>query len=247
MNSKFRFVLSFLLGCGGALAAAAESPEDIVPLKIIQTADPMFPPSLERAGVRHGIVHAAIKVGADGKLEDLLITAYTRKEFADAAITAIEKWRFEPASDNGVPLDSVRDLVFNFELLGVTMDAPSLLDQGHVSRLKISFDSDDSFDYQACELRDLDRIPVLRHVVVPAGYPPRSSGSVTVEFYIDEQGRVRLPGVSGDADAPFANAALDAVRQWQFDPPTSRGNPVLVRASQTFHFTPASAQSGFNQ
>lgn len=247
MNSKFRFFFSFLLGCGGALAASAQPQEDTVPLRIIQTEEPAFPLSLERIGVRYGEVHASLKVGADGKLDDLLVTAYTRKEFADSATEAIEKWKFEPARDNGVPLGSVRDIVFYFQQEGVTMEAPSLLDQGHVVRLEIHTGSDADFDYQVCELRDLDRIPVLRHVVAPTGYPKGPSGSVVIEFYIDEQGRVRLPGVRGSADALLANAALDAVGQWQFDPPTSKGRPVLVRVRQAFHFAPLSAQGGSNQ
>jgi len=70
--------------------------------------------------------------------------------------------------------------------------------------------------------RELDRTPVPRHVVEPQGFPSQASGPVVIEFYIDEQGRVRVRG-EGGRNAAFANAALAAVSQWRFDPPTRGG------------------------
>ena len=38
---------------------------------------------------------------------------------------------------------------------------------------------------------------------------------------------------------PVANLAVDAVRQWTFEPPTRNGRPVLVHVRQVFRFNPA--------
>ena len=62
-----------------------------------------------------------------------------------------------------------------------------------------------------------------------------------MEFYIDPQGRVRIPSVSREtieANPGLAAAAVTAVSQWQFAPPVSNGKPVLVVASQDFSFRP---------
>ena len=68
-------------------------------------------------------------------------------------------------------------------------------------------------------------------------------GHIHVEFYIDETGRVRMPSVSRETDEAseaLSSAAITAVAQWQFDPPTVKGRAVLVLAQQDFNFKPAS-------
>jgi TonB family protein len=77
------------------------------------------------------------------------------------------------------------------------------------------------------------------HVVTPVANSDDQIHSVTVEFYIDEQGNVRMAAVprtsAGDA---YAAAAVAAVEQWRFEPPLRRGQPVLVLAQQEFNFRP---------
>jgi hypothetical protein len=51
-----------------------------------------------------------------------------------------------------------------------------------------------------------------------------------------------MPSVSretNEANEELAAIAITAVSQWQFDPPTSKGKPVLVLAQQDFSFNPA--------
>jgi TonB family protein len=67
---------------------------------------------------------------------------------------------------------------------------------------------------------------------------------VVVDFYIDETGAVRMPYVTGRPHTLLANLAVDAVRQWKFEPPTRNGTPVLVHARQVFHFNPMAAKNG---
>ena len=93
-------------------------------------------------------------------------------------------------------------------------------------------------------MRDFDRIPVPLHTVTPA-YPKElaAQGDVTVEFYIDEQGAVRMPSVIGGPPRLLAELAVDSVRQWKFEPPTSKGRPVLVCVRQVFRFKPTAKQA----
>jgi len=238
MIASARWVPS-ALGCAAALAIAAraaESAADQTVPGIVETTHPVFPPGLEASGFSYGEVHVAVKVDAAGKLDDLLVTAYTRRQFADEAVRAIRTWTFEPARAGGGPVGWVRNLQVYFRTDGARVVLDNF--EHPAGKLLIFAGSDDHFNYRACALRDLDRIPVPRNVVAPEGHPQRSSGPVVIEFYIDEQGHVRMPGVREGRDAGFANAALAAVAQWQFDPPTRRGIPVLVFASQTFRVVP---------
>jgi len=70
----------------------------------------------------------------------------------------------------------------------------------------------------------------------------KRGGKVSVEFYIDETGRVRMPSVdleTNEAYEDLSATAIAAVGQWQFEPPTVKGRPVLVVAHQDFTFQPA--------
>lgn len=185
-------------------------------------------------GVDSGEVRAAISVDSDGNLKDCLITAYTTPEFADAVLAALKRWRYHPAKANGRPTASCSDLLVEFRSEGVVVQTlPGAM-------IRRAFDSlDEHYRYKPSQLRDLDRIPTPVHVVPPVASSDDLIHTVTVEFYIDEQGNVRMAAVprtsAGDV---YAAAAVAAVEQWRFEPPLRRGRPVLVLAQQEFNFRP---------
>ena len=61
-------------------------------------------------------------------------------------------------------------------------------------------------------------------------------GQVVLDFYIDEQGRPRMPVVTHSDDDALNLAAVEALSHWRFVPPTRNGVPVMVRAKQSFRF-----------
>jgi TonB family protein len=212
------------------------------PMKIIQTELTLFPHSVEILGINRGEARVAIQVDEKGNLGDQLITGYSHKAFAEAATSALKKWRYEPAWLNNEPRGVTAELTFTFESQGLTV--VNLTPTSYVEIRDYEL-RPNSYAYSRCSLRQLDRIPTPVKVVKP-GYPveasqkPRSA-HVTVTFYIDEQGRVRLPSVSPETsvnDEIFAAAAVDAVTRWEFEPPMSNGRPVLVFAQQDFNFLP---------
>jgi TonB family protein len=231
---------SFFIFCGltflyGEPAATPPAPPALP--QIVQTVSPIFPAQMELAGISTGTVKFIIKVDKTGKLEDLLVTEYTQRPFADEATKAVRQWTFAPALAGTEPVGWVRELNLYFRTDGMmvtydNMEAPS--------HFKMTEHRDEIIEYHACSLRDLDRIPVPLHVVAPAAALRADAGEVRVEFYIDENGRVRIPVARETPDAAFANAAVDAVSQWQFEPPTSNGKPVLVHAVQIFTTKPVS-------
>jgi TonB family protein len=101
----------------------------------------------------------------------------------------------------------------------------------------------DRYVFQPCNPRELDRVPAPLVKVAPR-YPVQLAkqgvkGAVTIEFFIDETGAVRLPSGVAKENNVLTALALDAVKQWKFAPPTSRGKGVLVKASQMFDFNAA--------
>lgn len=194
-----------------------------------------YPASMLYDGVYTGEVRAAISVDQNGVLSDCLIVSYTEKPFADAALAALKRWRYQPARVHGRSQSSRTEIVFIFRDQGVIVqNLPGAQERQIVQGILQG-----RYNYQACQLRDLDRIPTPVHVVPPMFNGDSHKRSVTVGFYIDEEGKVRLPSVSREAaDDYLAAAAVKAVEQWRFEPPLRKGLPVLVYVEQDFNFTP---------
>ena len=209
-------------------------------MKVIQTEEALFPRRASDMGMTQGEVRVAIQIESDGRLADHLVTAYTHPLFAESAVYALKKWRYEPAYVRGEPRGATVELVFQFEnkgLVVVDLNVNSYVDLRNIQL------HPDSYTYGARALRDLDRIPTPSKVVQPLyrpdAVPKQTPVVVTVFFYIDEKGRVRLPSVSrqtSESNDVLAGAAVEAVSQWQFEPPVSNGRPVLVAARQDFKF-----------
>ena len=62
-------------------------------------------------------------------------------------------------------------------------------------------------------------------------------GDAVIEFLVDEDGHARLPRIVSASDASFGYSAVQALVEWQFDPPKSGGKPVVVRVRAPFKFT----------
>jgi hypothetical protein len=84
--------------------------------------------------------------------------------------------------------------------------------------------------------------PVRTIHVVPPQHPgkrvsPPLQPFAVIDFYIDMEGRPRMPVVLRAAHESYGIAAADALMQWRFAPPTRQGRPMIVRATQLFTFS----------
>lgn len=79
---------------------------------------------------------------------------------------------------------------------------------------------------------------------VQPAYPPlareaRVQGDVKIDSVIDKMGDVtKMKLVSGNP--LLITAALDAVKQWKYQPTTLNGSPISVEMEVTVHFNLAS-------
>lgn len=86
----------------------------------------------------------------------------------------------------------------------------------------------------------LDKPLNARRIVLPT-YPREKllqavEGTVLVEFTIGTDGKVSATRVVSSPDNVLSEAALQAVGQWVFDPPTKDGNPRTYRARIPLEF-----------
>lgn len=179
-----------------------------------------------------------LQIDSSGTLTDSLVVASTDPAFTEEVLQVVKQWRFEPLRRGGETLGSVVELLVNFKIDGLI--AVERLDGtrgGSASALG-------EHAYQARGASALDRLPTPSHVVPPV-YPPEwraknLTGRVTVDFYIDETGGVRMPTVAPDTDPLLGASAIAAVREWRFSPPLHQGQPALARVQQVFNFSPDS-------
>ena len=236
--SVLSFIVVFAVGLAFQAHGAPE-PDAVEPMKIIKTHHPIYPPGLNRTGITKGYATIALSVDAKGNLVDYLPIAYTHEDFYRASIDALTRWQFVPASEAGQPRAVVTQITITYESSGNVIEMSVGDDiNAQVNRMR---SEDEAF--RICKLNELDQIPVPVNIV-PPGYPEaflgsQLEGTVTIEFYIDESGEVRLPVVIDQTAGDFAGAAMEAVRQWSFEPPMKNGKPVTALARQKFSFAPS--------
>jgi TonB family protein len=200
---------------------------------------PAYPPSLLMSGVTRGYVVIATSIDTEGKVQDALVLAYTQPQLAETALQALRSWRFIPARLDGVPVPVQRELRIDFSLEGAVITTNAM---NHFFFDGFDGAGDMHLSRQLCPVSRLDRLPTRVAGDAP-GYAKEASkdgvmGRVQVHFYIDERGEVRFAGVQPDPGLhPYLmEQAVEAVRRWKFDPPTSNGRPVMVAAVQKFDF-----------
>lgn len=92
-------------------------------------------------------------------------------------------------------------------------------------------------------IADLDEVPRAIFQRSPT-YPSelrkrRISGTVEILFEVDVRGRVVNPRVDRSTHPKFDQAALDAVKQWRFEPGTRDGEKVPFKMRVPITFNPA--------
>jgi TonB family protein len=237
---KFRHISLLFTSLATFVSGIAAAPRatEYVPMKVIQTEPVNYPRRATDLGITRGEVHIAIQVDDNGTLADHLVTAYTHPLLAETAVNALKKWKYEPAWVDGTPRGATVELTFQFENRGMVVVNMTVSSYVEIRDIELR---PGAYSYGAKKLGQLDRIPTPSKVVQPVFRPEavQDAEVVTVYFYIDEKGSVRLPAVSretSEKNNELAAAAVNAVAQWEFEPPLSKGQPVLVAARQDFRF-----------
>ena len=90
-------------------------------------------------------------------------------------------------------------------------------------------------------MADLDQKPRPLFQVAPT-YPPslrKVPGSVVLVFVVDKQGKVATVQVEKSTDPAFEKPAVDAVKQWKFEPGVRSGQKVQFKMRVPIKFAPA--------
>ena len=205
------------------------------------TVDPVFPPTLRIEGILEGSVTVLLVIDKEGGLQDHLVLDASHRLFGKAVTDVLPTWEYFPIKENGRPVNAARRLTVDFRGGSAVISLlPHLAVEGIVPG--VSRFNEHRRAYAVASLSDLDQVPTRVKTVAP--YLPRPDGkshhgrTVTFHFFIDETGGVRIPTADHEAIANVDETLLEAVHnaliQWQFTPPTIRGQPVVTRATQPF-------------
>jgi TonB family protein len=203
---------------------------------------PEFPASTRLEGQHQGIVTVAIGRDADGRVNDLLILDSTHARLTEAVHAAVSQWRFARPANQPSALGPVVPLVrFLFKAGGIAMVTPAAA-RATAPR------SPDTAPVVLPTIADLDGDMTPVHQVFPrwrsrAGERP-TAASVTVKYFIDEAGHVRVPVVLEASSPDLGEAALHAIAEWQYPPPRLAGRPAVAIDIQTFQFVEKEPDAG---
>jgi len=75
---------------------------DVNPVPV-KTPPPVYPPRLKVEGAS-GVVAVTIVIDETGTVTSCKVAKSTRDEFNDAAVEAVQKWKFKPAQKDGAPV-----------------------------------------------------------------------------------------------------------------------------------------------
>ncbi|MBK1876389.1 energy transducer TonB [Pelagicoccus mobilis] len=214
----------------------------MVEFEIHQTIEPIYPPYLKNVGYEDGSATLAIVINQFGELEDYLLLEATHIQFGQAVEKVLPKWKFSAPLVNGETAAIASKLKVNFKRgQGVVYESFGYysLENKFINMMNRS-----DF-YRIYTLDELDRIPIPTKIEKPLFHTElledRDLVTAVFEFYIDTEGRVRIPTLreaDDKVDERLLIIAQNAISQWRFEPPQRKGKAVVAKAAQPFHFRP---------
>jgi TonB family protein len=201
---------------------------DLVPLpRLVKSVDAVYPEIARQAKVG-GIVNMDIRTDTTGKVKKVRVLR-SIPLLDQAAIDAVRQWVFEPVIVDGTATDAVFTVGVGF--------SPDHRPNGYVGTAWLC--PGDKILAGAVKVEGQIPPPKCIKSVTPT-YPEiarnaRSEGPVILGVRTDEQGKVEA--VSVIRSIPLLDqAAIDAVRQWVYEPLIVKGKPRKAAFTVTVGF-----------
>lgn len=218
-----------------------------------------YPGAAINRGLSDGVALVSVAVDKEGHATDFLLVGCSDMIFGRTLLDWARTLKFQPATYRGVAvagrcqvgyhfqyrIASSCDHRFGFSAWGSTTGG---MEVGTAMTLDIfqyfsAKAGRQKPGYTAEAEKNLDAALELTELALPklpVGYaaPTDHPVKVFVTFYIDEEGKVRLPQVESAAAPELIPAALRAVNMWNFKPATVKGKPTLVYTARAVGFFP---------
>ena len=147
-------------------------------------------------------------------------------EIGAAAVAAVETFKFKPARRNGQPCGAVLTMDFDFNT-SRSSSAPFTSESSRVLGL-LRKESD-----KIVNSTELDREPRALLTKMPLAplvhRKSQEAGMARIEFILSRRGTVELAHVLEATSPEYGYAAIQAMSEWQFEPPRRDGKVVDTR------------------
>jgi TonB family protein len=207
---------------GVSVHAAQTNPQPV------ETPSPGYPAALTDSGVS-GSATVDILVKADGSVDQASLKSADHEAFGEAALAAIKKWRFTPATVDGTPVEKRVTVPFKFA-------APVAQQLNARYKRKVFQEVPERVLSQKEFGKKLKPKKPLRAV-----YPPAAKGAeanVQVKFVVAPDGSTINPEIQGKPPKEFLLPAINAIANAAYEPPVKDGKGVYVEMSTKLAFAP---------
>jgi TonB family protein len=189
------------------------------PAKAVSAANVQYP--FQTAA--DAIVVFDVSIGARGEVRKTTALQNV-PPFTSAAEQSLKGWKFAPATQNDRPEDAEILVAFVFRHSVYLAPPPPFTP---------------IFPAKESDGGRSDFIAPAILSVEYAGYPARTvaEGAVVVQATVSANGTVRDVTVMRDLEGGFAPLAMDAARQWRFQPALRNGEPVPSKVAIAFVFS----------
>ncbi|GEM_PF-2479232 len=225
-------------------ASVGDLDEGILPPRIERQPTVAMPSEIARLPLRDPRARFLVRVDLDGSVADYVCIEASRPEFLPGAIKEIERARFRPASQNGVPIVADTTVTVQFTIPSGPL---SISHMGMVHPDAIPYELNPALRdlpmYTVSSPGDLDQPLTVAERAEP--FVPvtesgeRVYGRTVVSAYVDHEGRTRMIRMYRSSGLePVDAAAMQSLAGWRFAPPTRDGRPTTVRIRVPFVFSP---------
>jgi TonB family protein len=233
MRSTARLALACLAGMAVSNLHAASVSEDQTAQQfgLTKYVEPHFPVMAEEQGILVGLASVAVAWDAEGTPSDVVVLRANDGSFGDAARDAAWQWRRAPnPAGREVAVYELRFLKYGVVISRNNTVSARMAEQKAIDAEPLRVPSSGDLDTPLKAIAQ--PMPVF-----PAAAKGRwDDGRVVVEFFVDENGRVRAPTVREATSPEFAAEALNALQQWQYETPRKNGLPAVMSERWAFQF-----------
>jgi TonB family protein len=194
---------------------AVKVKDAIEPPKIIKKVDPVYPEAARKLGVE-GVVILQARTDIYGRVKDVMVLRSV-PALNQAAIDAVKQWVYEPLVIEGKPREAVFTTTVQFSL------------DGHKKKSGEEAAAGATGQVEPKVLKKVD--PVYPEAARKAGI----EGIVLLEATTDAKGDVVKVKVLKSVPE-LDQAAIDALRQWKYEPYVIDGKPMGIVFTVTIRF-----------
>jgi len=202
------------------------------PPKPISRERPIYPPGMRRSGLQ-GEVTVGFTVDAQGGVINAAVVRSNNPGFDDAALECVRKWKFQPGTRDGKPVETSMQLPIIFSL---TIDGTPGREAAQVKPA-----SKEAQEKLPPQYR-YDIEPHVRAIVLPVyPYPllrEKVKGRARIAALVDARGRVTQIKVLEATHPEFGHALAAAFGEYVFDPAIRDGQPTATLISKDHAFGP---------